>query len=444
MKLLQFLFNHHQKPTTMKQFRILAAIVLLLTGVSVDTLAQSPTIQKEVRLVSPTTGQTGYVGLKASAGTTSYTLTMPGTAPTADQVLTVSSVTGGSVSLTWTSPASASWSLAGNAGTNSLTQFLGTTDAQPLLFKTNGTTRLTLGASGGATFSDLAGTAGTATTTNSNEGVVIANDNGLISKASYASVVAAGLSSNTSGLTIGGPLTVQGLITGNNGATLSGTTSITGNTSINTTGTGTTSIGNASSTIATAGTLSHTGNLTVSGTSTLSGATTLGSTLGVTGATTLSSTLDVTGATTLNNTLTVAGATTLSSTIINGPLTANNGATISGTLTVNGPLAAGTSSPSTGGAGWVLQSNGASAAPTWSAAYIKARGVVTVSGDETNTVTGLTGLDANDAITVSLEGTGVDMAIPSYYIVRAIGAGFTVYFSAAFTGSFNYTVVNVE
>jgi hypothetical protein len=295
-----------------------------------------------------------------------------------------------------------------------LTQFLGTTDAQPLLFKTNGATRLTLGASGGATFSDLAGTAGTATTTNTNEGVVIANNNGLISKASYESVVAAGLSSNTSGLTIGGPLTVQGLITGNNGATLSGTTSITGNTSINTTGTGTTSIGNASSTIATAGTLSHTGDLTVS------------------------------GATTLSSTLQVAGATTLNATTTNGLLTANSGATISGTLTINGPLAAGTSSPSTGGTGWVLQSNGASAAPTWSAAYIKARGVVPVTGDETKVVTGLTGLDANDAITVSLEGGAADMPIPSYYIVRTAGTGFTVYFSAAFTGSFNYTVVNVE
>jgi hypothetical protein len=413
MKLLQFLFNHHQKPTSMKQFRILAAVVLLLTGVSVDTLAQSPTIQKEVRLVSPTTGQTGYVGLKAAAGTTSYTLTMPGTAPTADQVLTVSSITGGSVSLTWTSPASASWSLAGNAGTNSSTQFLGTTDAQPLLFKTNGTTRLTLGATGGATFSDLVGAAGTATTTNSNEGVVIANNNGLISKASYESVVTAGLSSNTSGLTIGGPLTVQGLITGNNGATLSGTTSITGNTSINTTGTGTTSIGNASSTIATAGTLSHTGDLTVS------------------------------GATTLNSTLQVAGATTLNATTTNGLLTANSGATVSGTLTINGPLAAGTSSPSTGNAGWVLQSNGSSAAPTWSAAYIKARGVVAVTSEESKVVSGLTGLDANDAITVSLEGGVADMPIPSYYIVRS-GTQFTVYFSAAFTGSFNYTVVNVE
>jgi hypothetical protein len=291
---------------------------------------------------------------------------------------------------------------------------LGTTDAQPLLFKTNGTTRLTLGATGGATFSDLAGAAGTATTTNTHEGVVIANNNGLISKASYESVVTAGLSSNTSGLTIGGPLTVQGLITGNNGATLSGTTSITGNTSINTTGTGTTSIGNASSTIATAGTLSHTGDLTVS------------------------------GATTLNSTLQVAGATTLNATTTNGLLTANSGATVSGTLTINGPLAAGTSSPSTGSAGWVLQSNGASAAPTWSAAYIKARGVVSVSNAETNIVTGLIGLDENDAITVSLEGGAADMPIPSYYIVRTAGSGFTVYFSAAFTGSFNYTVVNVE
>lgn len=417
----------------MKQFRIVAALLLLLTGLCADTLAQDirPTIQKEVRLVSPATGETGYVGLRSTAGTVSYTLSMPATLPSANQVLSVSSITGGSVSLTWSSPGAASWSLSGNAGTNSATQYLGTSDAQPLVIKTNGLTRLTLGASGGATFSDLSGSAGTATTTNTNEGVVIASNTGLITKASYQSVVAAGLSANTSGLTIGGPLTVQGLITGNSGATLSGTTSITGNTSINTTGTGTTSIGNSSSTIATAGTLSHTGDLTVSGTSNLTGATTLGSTLAVTGATTLSSTLSVTG------------TSTLSATTTNGLLTANNGATITGTLTINGPLAAGTSSPTTGLAGYVLQSNGASAAPTWSSAYIKHRGLVTVTGLESHTVTGLTGLDANDAITVSLEGSAADMPIPSYYVVRS-GITFTVYFSATFTGSFNYTVVNVE
>jgi hypothetical protein len=451
MKLLQFLFNHHQKPTTMKQFRILAAIVLLLAGVSADTLAQDirPTIQKEVRLVSPATGETGYVGLRSTAGTVSYTLSMPATLPTANQILSVSSITGGSVSLTWSNPAAASWSLAGNS--ISSTSFLGSTNDQALLFKTNNEDRLTIagggaGTAGGAvTINNLGGSAaGTVSSTNTSEGVVIASATGLLMKASYNDVVSAGLSANTSGLTIGGPLTVQGLITGNNGATLSGTTSITGNTSINTTGTGSTSIGNASSTIATAGTLSHTGNLTVSGTSNLTGATTLGNTLQVTGATTLSSTLDVTGATTLNNTLTVAGATTLSSTTINGPLTANNGATISGTLTVNGPLAAGTSSPTTGLAGYVLQSNGASAAPTWSSAYIKGRGFINnISNAENTSAIAVSGLTANDAINVTLESTSTSAEIPSFYVIRNVSAGnFTVYFSAAYTGRLNWTVIN--
>ncbi len=70
--------------------------------------------------------------------------------------------------------------------------------------------------------------------------------------------------------------------------------------------------------------------------------------------------------------------------------------------------------------------------------------MVAVTSEETKEVSGLTGLDGNDAITVSLEGGAADMPIPSYYIRRTAGTGFTVYFSAAFTGSFNYTVVNVE
>ncbi len=423
----------------MKQFRIVAVILLLLAGVSADTLAQDirPTIQKEVRLVSPAAGETGYVGLRSTAGTVSYTLSMPATLPSANQILSVSSITGGSVSLTWSNQTAASWSLAGNS--ISSTSFLGSTNNQALLFKTNNEDRLTIagggaGTAGGAvTINNLGGSAaGTVSSTNTSEGVVIASATGLLTKASYSDVVSAGLSANTSGLTIGGPLTVQGLIRGNDGATISGTTSITGNTSINTTGTGTTSIGNSSSTIATAGTLSHTGNLTVSGTSNLTGATTLGSTLQVTGATTLSSTLDVTG------------ATTLSTTTINGSLTANNGATITGTLTVNGPLAAGTSSPTTGLAGYVLQSNGASAAPTWSSAFIKGRGFINnISNAENTTAIAVSGLTANDAINVTLESNSTSAEIPSFYVVRNVSAqNFTVYFSAAYTGRLNWTVIN--
>jgi hypothetical protein len=439
MNAFQSLINHHQKPTTMKQFRIVAVILLLLAGVSADTLAQDirPTIQKEVRLVSPAAGETGYVGLRSTAGTVSYTLSMPATLPSANQILSVSSITGGSVSLTWSNQTAASWSLAGNS--ISSTSFLGSTNNQALLFKTNNEDRLTIagggaGTAGGAvTINNLGGSAaGTVSSTNTSEGVVIASATGLLTKASYSDVVSAGLSANTSGLTIGGPLTVQGLIRGNDGATISGTTSITGNTSINTTGTGTTSIGNSSSTIATAGTLSHTGNLTVSGTSNLTGATTLGSTLQVTGATTLSSTLDVTG------------ATTLSTTTINGSLTANNGATITGTLTVNGPLAAGTSSPTTGLAGYVLQSNGASAAPTWSSAFIKGRGFINnISNAENTTAIAVSGLTANDAINVTLESNSTSAEIPSFYVVRNVSAqNFTVYFSAAYTGRLNWTVIN--
>ena len=59
----------------MKQLRIVAATLLLLAGISMESFAQSPTIQKEVRLVNPTTGGSGYVGLKAAAGTVTYTLT---------------------------------------------------------------------------------------------------------------------------------------------------------------------------------------------------------------------------------------------------------------------------------------------------------------------------------------------------------------------------------
>lgn len=40
------------------------------------------------------------------------------------------------------------WSLSGNAGTNPANQFLGTTDAQPLVVKTNNATRMTVGANG--------------------------------------------------------------------------------------------------------------------------------------------------------------------------------------------------------------------------------------------------------------------------------------------------------
>jgi hypothetical protein len=306
----------------MKKIKIVAATLVLLTGASIKTMAQSPTIQKEVRLVNPASGG-GYVGLKASPATSTYTLNMPAAAPTANQVLTVSSISGGAVNLVWNSPDATGWSLTGNAGTSS-DNYLGTTDGQPLLFKTNATTRMTIGATGSLTVNSLSSAAGSASATNTEEGVVIANEVGLLSKASYASIVSVGLSANTSGVTVGGPFTVNGLLTANGGFNLSGT----------------------------------------------------------------------------------------------NPLQLNGAA---------------------GNAGEILQSNGSGAAPTWSSAYVKGRGVVAVSDSESIPVT--SSADTDDAINVTLEGSGADMAIPSYYVVRTT-TGFTIYFSAPFTGNCNWSVIN--
>ena len=313
----------------MKKIKIMAATLLMLTGISIQSMAQSPTIQKEVRLVDPNSGS-GYIGLKASLGTPTYTLTMPASAPTANQVLTVSSISGNAVGLSWNSPDASGWSLTGNTGTTAA-NFLGTTDAQPLVFKTNNNTGMTLGTSGSITMNTLAGATNAATTT-ANEGVVVADNNGLLTKASYSTVVAVGLSTNTTGVTVGGPLTVNGLFTANNGAVIASPLNLTG-----------------------------------------------------------------------GNPLLLNGAS--------------------------------------GNPGEILQSNGAGAAPTWSSAFVKGRGVVSVTANESIAVAAAT-IDANDAITVTLEGTDATMPIPSYYVVRTAGTGFTVYFSAPFTGSCNWNIIN--
>ncbi len=87
----------------------------------------------------------GYVGFApaSSAGSTTYTL------PTADGSNGYVLSTNGSGTLSWASPSSTVWSLTGNSGTTSGTNFLGTLDNQDLMFKTNSTERLTIGKSTG-------------------------------------------------------------------------------------------------------------------------------------------------------------------------------------------------------------------------------------------------------------------------------------------------------
>jgi cytoskeletal protein CcmA (bactofilin family) len=192
------------------------------------------------------------------------------------------------------------------------------------------------------------------------------------------------------------------------------------------------------------------------------------------GASTVSNTLNVTGATSLSSTLGVSGNTTL-----NGLLTANSGATISGNTSITGSTDINTTgqaatyigntlantavtinSGSTGGltlgniqAGTVstseilvLGSGNKVNKLTYSALNMglyRARGVVSVTDATDSGTISVADLAAADNIQVTLEGSGADMAIPSFYVRRTTGSSgsFIIYFSAPFTGTYNYAVI---
>lgn len=69
----------------------------------------------------------------------------------------------GSGSLTWGTSSGSGWSLTGNAGTTPGTDFIGTTDNQPLQFKVNNVLMGAINTNGGIFFGENAGSAGTGT-----------------------------------------------------------------------------------------------------------------------------------------------------------------------------------------------------------------------------------------------------------------------------------------
>jgi hypothetical protein len=144
------------------------------------------------------------------------------------------------------------------------------------------------------------------------------------------------------------------------------------------------------------------------------------------GSTTGTRTLDVTG---------TVGAT--------GLVTAGAGVNLSGTTS---PLQA---NGSAGTTGQVLTSAGAGNTPTWTnaqaAAGIKAKGRSAALANVTSfAITPVTNLDADDGISVTLEGDGTGMATPSFYVVRTTGASgtVTVYFSSGYSGRVTWVVID--
>ncbi|WPQ62524.1 hypothetical protein SIO70_29620 [Chitinophaga sancti] len=281
----------------------------------------------------------------------------------------------------------ANWGLTGNAGTNPTTNYLGTSDAQPLSIRANATEAISVQTNGNVQLKQVA-----ATTTDAALDVLIIQADGTIVKKSLpayafkslltnvdASVLTLNTTQATDGqVTINAPImdgtatksygfmtladwtTLNNLAAGNsltvaNLITAAATTfdatkgaMITYNSTSKQYELSLIEASTDRNGIVTTGAQSFAGAKTFTGTVTVNGATTLNSTLGVTGATTLGNTLGVTGATTLGNTLDVTGKATLNNgvdvtsgdvAVTSGNLTLTSGnASVGGTTTLGGTV----------------------------------------------------------------------------------------------------------
>ena len=88
-----------------------ATLLVFLSGLlrESDCLAQTirSSTQRELKIVDPTSITGQGIGIRAAAGTNSYTLTFPTTAPTLNQNLSASAINGGNITLTWNTPLTA-------------------------------------------------------------------------------------------------------------------------------------------------------------------------------------------------------------------------------------------------------------------------------------------------------------------------------------------------
>lgn len=92
----------------------------------------------QLRLYEPSNNGTNYTAFQAPAQGSDIIYTLPATAGSAGQVLSIASVSGTGVTLQWSSAGGGSgWLLTGNSGTDPNTNFLGTTDNQPLAIRVN-------------------------------------------------------------------------------------------------------------------------------------------------------------------------------------------------------------------------------------------------------------------------------------------------------------------
>ena len=429
----------------------LPALLLVLAGTYsglTTTHAQTirPGTQKELKIFDPTSNASGNIGLRAAAGTSSYTLTLPSSVPTASQVLGVSGISGDVATLTWTTVSVSAVSTF-SGGTTGLTPATATSGAVTLagtLGVENGGTGVTSSTGSGSVVlsnspvlvTPALGTPSSATLTNATGLPISTGVTGLgtgvatmLSTPSSANIIAAvtdetgsgalvfGTAPSVSSLTVasGGANITGNLVANSNGATAGEVRIVEPNGSEYTafraqtqTSTITYTLPSAAPTVAgqvlssaTNGTMSWvtpsssgwelSGNSITASTAALGAAPTGGSWLGTTNSAALSI------ATNNSTRMIIAslGGISMGSTLtVNDLITGNNGATISGTLTVN---------------------NGINAATTINTGT--STGAVTIGGTGAQTINiGSTALTAATTQTVNIGTAGSSSAIKNVNI----------------------------
>jgi uncharacterized protein YaiE (UPF0345 family) len=103
----------------------------------------------QLQLMNP--ARTFQSNFQAGAQTATINYTLPTSAPTANQVLTATAVSGAgpvNVTLGWSAASGSAWNLTGNAGTSATTNFVGTTDSIDFVTRTNNTEKVRVAANG--------------------------------------------------------------------------------------------------------------------------------------------------------------------------------------------------------------------------------------------------------------------------------------------------------
>jgi trimeric autotransporter adhesin len=175
-----------------------------------------------VRLENPAGTFTSTI--KAGAQTSNITYTLPTSAPSTDQVLR----TDASGNLSWIDRSSG-WSLTGNASTNPATNYLGTTDAQPMRIGTSGAERIRINAT--ATEVGIGMTAGANNTLDITNGTTGGRG---VNITANALTIGSGMSISANALTSGNGISVSSSSVGFNSTAGLANFTLSGNNAANT------------------------------------------------------------------------------------------------------------------------------------------------------------------------------------------------------------------